>query len=204
MRNSWTRLNVGLVTSSSLAAPRPLIMPLVSVVLPLPRSPFNSTRTGGRSFDAISRPLAMVSSEECVTNSLAGTFPLREDTRVRFRDRVDQIGSDQGRFPNARCGDVTSEAVQVHAEAEHARPILNAKLRGQAGKIGRAHIAGSASRHSGITCRVDVGVPRGRRQNGMETFEDHMRAPAASRFEGNVQAARLHFFHGDAKKARHF
>ena len=34
LRNSWTRLNVGLVTSSSLAAPRPLMIPLVSVVFP--------------------------------------------------------------------------------------------------------------------------------------------------------------------------
>src|SRR5579864_9701911 len=159
MRNSWTRLNLGLVTSSSLAAPRPLIIPLVSVVLPLPRSPVSSTRTGARSFDAISRPLAMVSSEEWVTNSLAGMFPLPENMRVRFRDCVDQVGSDQGRFPNAQCGDIAGEAVQVHAEAEHARPILDAKLRRQAGEDSGEHVAGSTGRHSGIPCRVDVGIP---------------------------------------------
>jgi hypothetical protein len=63
---------VGLVTSSSLAAPKPLMIPLVSVVLPLPRSPLNRTKTGGRSFAEISRPLAVVSSEEFVMNSKTG------------------------------------------------------------------------------------------------------------------------------------
>src|ERR1700730_3885055 len=124
LRNSWTRWNVGLITSSSLAAPKPLMIPLVSVVLPLPRSPFNSTRTGGRSFAAISRPLAMVSSEECVMNSLADMPRLRKDARISFRDRVDQVGSDQGRFPDARRGNVAGKAVQIHPKAQHARPIL--------------------------------------------------------------------------------
>src|ERR1700730_17676245 len=124
LRNSWTRLNVGLVTSSSLAAPKLLMIPLVSVVLPLPRSPFNSTRTGGWSFNAISRPMAMVSSEEFVMNSLTGMPRLREDARISFRDRIDQVGSDQGRFPNARRGHVAGKAVQLHPKAQHARPIL--------------------------------------------------------------------------------
>src|ERR1035437_3087404 len=110
------------------------MIPLVSVVFPLPRSPFNSTRTGGRSFEAIFRPLAMVSSEEFVMNSFVAISPdpseigcacgrtgfkpvlllpspLRKDARVRFRDRVDQVGSDQGRFSYARRGDIAREAM---------------------------------------------------------------------------------------------
>ena len=60
--NRWTSVNVGLVMSSSRAAPRPLMIPLVSVVFPAPRSPLSRTSTGGESFSAISLPLATVSS----------------------------------------------------------------------------------------------------------------------------------------------
>src|SRR5258708_36846764 len=100
------------------------MIPLVRVVFPLPRSPFNNTRTGGRSFAAISRPLAIVSSEECVMKSLAGMFPFREDTRVRFRDRIDQVRSNQGRLPHARSGNIAREAVQVPPKAKDAPPVL--------------------------------------------------------------------------------
>jgi hypothetical protein len=62
------------------------MIPLVNVVLPLPRSPFKSTKTGGLSFDAISRPLAMVSSEQCVVNSFAVIF------EVQFQDALLALG----------------------------------------------------------------------------------------------------------------
>src|ERR1700739_2142758 len=109
-------------------------------------------------------------------------FLLRENTRIRFRDRLDQIRSDQGPFPKARRGNIAREPVQVHTKAEHASPFLDAKLRRQAGKDSSEHVARYAGRHSRTPGCVDVGIPGGRRKNGMKAFEDYMRAPAARRF----------------------
>ena len=48
-RYSWTRVNVGLVTSSSDAASNAAAIPFTSVVFPAPRSPRSSTNFGGAS-----------------------------------------------------------------------------------------------------------------------------------------------------------
>src|SRR5271169_252606 len=66
---SWTRVYVGLVTSSSSATCRPATMPLVSVVLPLPNSPVSRINTGACNFFASFRPQAIVSSAEYVITS---------------------------------------------------------------------------------------------------------------------------------------
>src|SRR6202521_3833259 len=107
------------------------MIPLVSVVFPLPRSPLNRTRTGGRSFPAISLPFAIVSSEECETNSLTAMFPLRQNVRVGFRNRFDQVRSNHPRLPDARRRDIAREAMQVNPKTENVRPIFNPKLRRQ-------------------------------------------------------------------------
>src|SRR5258708_34436035 len=106
------------------------MMPLASVVFPLPRSPLISTSTGAESFAAISLPLAMVSSAERVINSLAAMFPLGHHSRIGCRNRFDQVRGDERRFANARRGDIARQAVQINPKAQHARPILGAELRG--------------------------------------------------------------------------
>src|ERR1700733_2271873 len=101
------------------------MIPLVSVVFPLPRSPVKRTRTGGCNFAAISRPFAIVSSEECEISScglhvdparvrLSAMFPLRQNMRPRFGNRFNQVGSNQRGLADARRGDIAREAMQVH------------------------------------------------------------------------------------------
>src|ERR1700752_2738611 len=125
--------------SSSRAAPKPLMIPLVSVVFPLPRSPFKSTKTGGRSLAAISRPFEIVSSADCVKNSdglqarpaletLTAMTALPQDARIRLRNRFDQLRRDEGRFAPTRRRDIARETMQVHAEAENPCPFLDPEL----------------------------------------------------------------------------
>src|ERR1700733_12097867 len=65
---SWTRVKVGLVTSSGSAASRTWAIPFTSVVLPAPRSPRRKSNVGEESKWAISPPMAMVSLLLLLTN----------------------------------------------------------------------------------------------------------------------------------------
>ncbi len=218
MRNSWTRLKVGLVTSSSLAAPRPLMIPLVSVVFPAPRSPFSKHQDGRaqfrRDFPALGDGFFGRVRDEfvvlaflflCSQTEVCSYF--RHSARTRaYASGSASIRSEaiRGAWPTRDAAISPAKAVQVHSEAEHARPILNAKLRRQSGKNSSQHIASSAGRHSGISCCVDVGMARRRRKNGVKPFEDHVRAPAPRRFQRHIQPPRLHFLHRDPQQTRHF
>ena len=64
-------VKVGLVTSSSAAAPRAAAIPFTSVVLPAPTSPRRITMSGGCSIAAMRSPSASVSSTERVLNLLS-------------------------------------------------------------------------------------------------------------------------------------
>src|SRR5260370_5282136 len=77
------RVKVGLVTSSSFAASRPATMPLVKVVLPLPRSPVSSTTTGGFRRLANSLPQSVVSSADRVMTSSLTPLQLPEELAPR-------------------------------------------------------------------------------------------------------------------------
>ena len=63
-------VNVGLVTSSSLAAPSAAAIPFTSVVLPAPTSPRRITSSGGCSISAIRSPSSSVPSTDRVLNRL--------------------------------------------------------------------------------------------------------------------------------------
>ena len=110
-------MKVGLVTSSSRAAPRPLTMPLVSVVLPLPIAG-ESISTGAVRRLANSRPSAVVSSGDRVMRSSTGTVPSREKLRVSCRKRFDDIGSYRRRFADSLRGDVARQSVKIDSHAQ--------------------------------------------------------------------------------------
>ena len=105
---------------------------------------------------------------------------------------------------DARRGDIACQAVQIDTKTKNARPIVDSELRRETGKDSGKDIASPASRHAGISRRVDVCMSRGRRKNRMKPFEYYVRAPASRRFERDFQSPRLHFFHRDAEQARHF
>src|SRR5579864_4572920 len=65
-------VKVGLVMSCSAATPKPLMMPLASVVLPAPSSPVRRIKSGGRKLAASSLPREIVSSVERERISPAG------------------------------------------------------------------------------------------------------------------------------------
>src|SRR3990167_8610272 len=90
-------VKVGLVTSSSGAAPRPATRPLASVVFPAPSSPKSRTKTGGVSSSASCAPNAIVSSGEWVTTLWASMSSLCARTPA-LRDR----GSDGERVTTVR------------------------------------------------------------------------------------------------------
>src|SRR6185312_5349001 len=71
---SCTRVKVGLVTSSSKAAPSAAAIPLTSVVLPAPTSPERITSLGGRSISAIVSPRASVPATDLVLNRFSRNF----------------------------------------------------------------------------------------------------------------------------------
>ena len=90
---------MGLVTSSSRAAPSALTMPLVRVVLPLPRSPERSTSAGGFNREANYLPHAVVSSGEWVMNSSATAANLLKQFESRIWQRASYVaGQNAGRI----------------------------------------------------------------------------------------------------------
>src|SRR6266478_10229361 len=117
------------------------MMPLVSVVFPLPRSPVSSTSTGGRRRLANSLPHFVVSSAECVMISSFTRLQLLQELMARVRNGGGDFGGEQARFVSAFCGEFGGFAVQVHAECENARPVGGLELRGKGGEHARQDIA---------------------------------------------------------------
>src|SRR5258706_14911943 len=109
-------VNVGLETSSSGAAPNPLTIPLASVVFPAPSLRINSTTARRGSHAAIRRPSSMVSSSECVSNTLTD----------RPRQVMQQVGRDQALFSQLFGANLARPAVQPHRRA-HSGPDLGVK-----------------------------------------------------------------------------
>ncbi len=161
------------------------MMPLESVVLPLPRSPESNTRRGGARRCASARPNAMVSSgsERRILSVWHGRTPreaaqtplgaLRSGRRPpgalpRPAPRPSRPPIRAGRCPRA----------------EDALPVLGAELGGQARQHAGQHVAGAARGHSGIASGVDEGAAIGHSQNCVVSLEDDMGAPASPPFRG--------------------
>src|SRR5260370_432668 len=165
----WTRVKVGLVTSSSLAAPRPETMPLVNVVLPVPKSPVRRTSTGGWRRLENSLPQLVVSSAEWVMNSSA-TLKLPNEPATGGRDVLHNLlGQHAGNFMRLD-GVFGSDPMQVDAKSQDTMPVLSAKLSCEPGKQAGKHITRSAFGQASVTGRVDEELARGRRNNGVKTF----------------------------------
>ena len=57
----------------------------------------------------------------------------------------------------------------------------------------RQHVAGSAGRHSRVTCGIDPGAAGRRGDHGLVTLQDHDRVPILRCFSRYFEAARLDF-----------
>src|SRR5579859_4094579 len=128
-------VNVGLVISSSAAAPRPLMMPLASVVFPAPNSPASKTSSGARKCAASSLPRSIVSSEERETISPASISErLYRVAKLRAcgGDRANHVAGDQRRFAKFLGGQISRQSVKINAARQRQRPTLRAELRRQA------------------------------------------------------------------------
>src|ERR1700720_4782490 len=125
-------------------------MPLVSVVLPVPRSPVSRTSTGGFSRLANSRPQRVVSSAECVMTSSITPLQLLEKFMARSGDGCGNIGGQQAGLVGYRGGQFGRFAMEVDAQGERASPIVCFELGGQRGEQSGQDIAGAAFGEAGV------------------------------------------------------
>src|SRR5687768_12505243 len=98
------------------------MIPLVSVVLPDPRSPDSSTSMGAVKFCASLRPISTVSSGECDTISLAGTISLRDQPCICRWDGIDQFGCQQRRLAHLSGCQIARNTMQIDTESQHTLP----------------------------------------------------------------------------------
>ena len=68
--------------------------------------------------------------------------------------------------------DFSGLAVEIHAEGEHAQPIVGAKLRGKRGEKTGEDVAGTTFRKTWISAGVYKKRAIGRSNNGVEAFQD--------------------------------
>src|SRR5689334_3487794 len=113
-------------------------MPLVSVVLPEPRSPVRRTRTGGRRRLANSLPQRVVSSAECVMTSAMAC----SGTRLQLLEKlVARAGNGGGNFRGEQTGlvrvlrgELRGLSVEVNAERKDSGPVIGLELGGDCGE----------------------------------------------------------------------
>src|SRR5882724_11164608 len=119
-------------------------MPLVSVVLPLPRSPERRIMSGAFAREANSLPHAMVSSAECVTIS-SGTEAdlLKKSVTSRGNGRSDAARQLPRSVGPSRCV-LRGFTVQIRAKRENTEPIACTELPRERGQDAREDVAGTA------------------------------------------------------------
>ena len=185
---------MGLVTSSSFAAPRPLTIPFVSVVFPAPRSPESKISAGGLICAPISRPRSMVSSEECVTSSRLSHGP-HSAIKLLIGAGTNRIRSrrHQRRLARIRIRHVARKPVQIDAEAQHASPLPHAVLRREAREDSGEDVPRAAGAHARISGGIDPRLAVRRGDDGLMALQNHDSIPIGSRLSGNFDAPRLNF-----------
>src|SRR5215470_9711405 len=151
---SCKRVNVGLVTSSSLAAWRPATMPLVKVVLPVPSSPLSRTRRGGSSLSPRRRPHPMVSSAEWVTTSSATLLQLLQQPAARIGDHLRHFAGQYPRWFARFAEQIGREPVEINAQGHDAEQIARTKLADERAKQTREDVARPAFRQCRAPGRV--------------------------------------------------
>src|SRR5258706_6530663 len=105
-------------------------MPLVSVVLPEPRSPVKRTSTGGRRRLANSLPHCVVSSAECVMTASLTRLQLLKELVAGVGNGGGNFGGEQsGLVGSFRC-ELGGLALQGDGQRENARSIIGLQLRG--------------------------------------------------------------------------
>src|ERR1700686_4826823 len=97
------------------------MIPFASVVFPAPRLPISSTTARFGRSSAIRRPSSMVSSSECVSNTLMDGP----------RQIVQQIGRDEALLGQLLCSEFTATSMQPHGRSNGCLDVAR-KLRDQA------------------------------------------------------------------------
>src|SRR5882757_2949094 len=135
-----TSVNVGLVTSSSAAAPSPATIPLVSVVFPLPSSPVSSSSDGASRRFANSLPHAMVCSADRVMTSSPTPLQLPQKFPPCHRYRASHVaGHDPGQI-GTRRRNLGGRPMQIHAERQNLQPIAGLELPGHRRQHSGQHV----------------------------------------------------------------
>src|SRR5882672_349648 len=162
-------------------------MPLVSVVLPLPRSPERRIMSGAFTRLANSLPQAMVSSAEWVSSSSRTEGNLLQQFVAGQRDRRRNCAGElAGRiFPiGSLCGRRT---VQVSAERKNTQPISCAELRSKRGEHASEDISRAAFGEFGAAGSVheDAAIRGG--ENCVKSFQQDVRVGAFGSFRCDLQ-----------------
>src|SRR5258708_22690230 len=114
-------------------------MPLVNVVLPVPKSPVRRTSMGGWRRLENSLPQLVVSSAEWVMNSSATLKLPNEPAAGRWDVLHDLLGQHSGKF--VRLGGVLGrDPMQVDAKSQDTMPLLSPKLSCAPRKQARSHL----------------------------------------------------------------
>src|ERR1700730_9903901 len=125
-----TSVNVGLVTSSSAAAPSPATIPLVSVVFPLPSSPASSNNDGASRRFANSLPHPIVSSADRVITSSPTPLQLPQKFQPAHHYRATHVSCHDPRQIRTRPRTLVSLPMQIAAQRQNLQPIAGLELPG--------------------------------------------------------------------------
>src|SRR5580698_100476 len=209
-----TSVNVGLVTSSSSAAPNPATIPFVSVVFPLPKSPVSNTSSGAFSPRANSLPHAIVSSADRVTTLFASfaippricsatPLQLPQKFQPRLRHCPRHFARHYPRQIRPPRRPFRRRPMQIHAQRQRPQPIVRLELPRHRRQHARQNIPRPALRQSRIPRRVHQKPSIRRRHNRVRPLQDHMRIPPLRRFRCRLHAIRFHIFHRRTRQPRH-
>src|SRR4029077_1744829 len=118
-------------------------MPLVSVVLPVPKSPVRRTSTGGWRRLANSLPQRVVSSAECVITSSVTRLQLLEEEAAGMGNGGGDCRGERAGLVGIFTGEFGSFAVQIDAQGEDASPVIGLELRGERGEHSGQDVPGT-------------------------------------------------------------
>src|SRR3569833_682456 len=140
------RVNVGLDTTSAVAAPRPSTIPLLSVVFPAPSSPIRRTTPRCGRIRASWFPIALVSSSESLLNVWTEFIDC-------IRQVLKKIRGHGAFLAHVLCRQFTTAPVQPHCRDYGLLPVLR-MLGHQAADHSGQNVPGSAGCHGWRTGRV--------------------------------------------------
>src|SRR5260370_23337270 len=167
-------------------------MPLVKVVLPLPRSPVSSTSTGGCRGLAISLPQSVVSSADRVMTSSLTPLKLPEEWAPRTGNGGGNLAGHEAGLLGSCRRQFGRHAVQVYAERQRTGPVIRFELSGQCRKQSGQDIAGAAFRKARVSRGVDEDLPVRRGDHRMRALAADAHVPTLIRFRSVANAIPLY------------